>query len=67
MAGKASSVNTVATTNPPMMAIAIGPQKPERDNGIIASTAAAAVSTIGRNRRTADSTMASHAGTPRAR
>jgi hypothetical protein len=41
------------------MATAIGPQKTLRDSGIIASTAAAAVSTIGRKRRTADSTIAS--------
>ena len=34
-----------------MMATAIGPQNTERDSGIMASTAAAAVSTIGRRRR----------------
>ena len=62
MAGKASRVSTVATINPPMMATAIGPQKTERESGIMASTAAAAVSTIGRRRRTADSTIASQAG-----
>jgi hypothetical protein len=67
IAGKANNVSTVATTRPPMMATAIGPQKTERDNGIMASTAAAAVKTMGRRRRTADSTMASQAGTPRAR
>ena len=50
-----------------MMATAIGPQNTLRDSGIIASTAAAAVSTMGRRRRTAASTMASHVGTPRAR
>ena len=50
-----------------MMATAMGPQNTERDSGIIASTAAAAVSTMGRSRRTADSTMASQVGTPRAR
>ena len=48
-----------------MIATAIGPQNTERDSGIIASTAAAAVSTIGRSRRTADSTIASQVGTPR--
>ena len=67
IAGNASKVNTVATTNPPMIATAIGPQNTLRDKGIIASTAAAAVSTMGRMRRTADSTIASQAGTPRAR
>jgi len=35
-----------------------------RESGIIASTAAAAVSTMGRKRRTADSTMAVQVGTP---
>ena len=43
MAGRANSVNTVATTSPPMIATAMGPQNTVRDNGIIASTAAAAV------------------------
>ena len=38
----------VAEINPPMMATAIGPQKLLRDKGIIASTAASAVNTIGR-------------------
>jgi hypothetical protein len=41
------------------MATAIGPQNTERDKGIMASAAAAAVSMMGRQRRTADSTMAS--------
>ena len=50
-----------------MIATAIGPQNTLRDSGIIASTAAAAVSTIGRKRRTADSTIASQVGTPRER
>ena len=50
-----------------MMATAIGPQKTLRDKGIIASTAAAAVRMIGRNRRTAASTIASQVGTPLAR
>ena len=48
-----------------MIATAIGPQKTLRDSGIIASTAAAAVSTIGRKRRTAASTIASQRSTPR--
>ncbi len=43
-----------------MIATAIGPQKIWRDRGIIASTAAAAVSMIGRKRRTAEPTIASH-------
>src|SRR6185369_4234304 len=67
IAGSASSVSTVATMRPPMIATAIGPQNTERDSGIIASTAAAAVSTIGRNRRTADSTIAFQVGMPLAR
>ncbi len=67
MAGSASSVSTVATTSPPMIATAMGPQKTERDRGIMASTAAAAVSTMGRSRRTADSTIASQVGMPLAR
>ena len=48
MAGKASKVSAVATTNPPMMATAMGPQNTLRDSGIMANTAAAAVSTMGR-------------------
>jgi hypothetical protein len=50
-----------------MIAHAIGPQKVERVSGIIARIAAAAVSTIGRKRRTVDSTIASHIGSPRSR
>ena len=65
IAGSASKVSAVATIRPPMMATAIGPQNTLRDSGIIASTAAAAVSTIGRKRRTADSTIAFQVGTPR--
>src|SRR5205085_3156196 len=64
IAGSASRVSTVATMRPPMIATAIGPQKTDRDSGIIARTAAAAVSTMGRRRRTADSTIAFHVGTP---
>ena len=45
MAGSASSVSTVATTRPPMIAVAMGPQNTERESGIMASTAAAAVET----------------------
>src|SRR4051812_43200489 len=63
-AGRNSSVSAVATTRPPMMATAIGPQNTERDSGIIASAAAAAVSTIGRQRRTAASMTASHGSVP---
>ena len=64
MAGSDSSVSAVATIRPPMIATAIGPQNTLRDNGIIASTAAAAVSTIGRKRRTAASTIAFQVSTP---
>ncbi len=67
IAGSANRVSRVATIRPPMMATAIGPQNTERDSGIMASTAAAAVSTMGRMRRTALSTMASQAGIPLAR
>jgi hypothetical protein len=66
MAGKANKVRAVATINPPMMATAIGPQKTLRESGIMAKTAAAAVNTMGRKRLTADSTIASQAGTPAA-
>src|SRR5207302_1302929 len=57
--GRYSKVRKVATNNPPMMVIAIGPQKAERDSGIMARIAASAVSTTGRARRTVASTMAS--------
>ena len=62
IAGSESRVSAVATISPPMIATAIGPQKTLRDSGIIASTAAAAVRTIGRQRRTAASTIAVAAG-----
>jgi single stranded DNA-binding protein len=65
--GKRSKHKVVVENSPPMMATAIGPKKALRESGIIASTAAAAVSTMGRKRRTADSTIASQAGTPLAR
>ena len=47
-----------------MMAIAIGPHSSLRVSGIMASTAAAAVSMIGRKRRTADSRIAIHGWWP---
>ena len=50
-----------------MMATAIGPKKSFRDKGIIASTAAAAVRTMGRKRRTVDSTIAAPRALPAAR
>src|SRR3990172_5462714 len=49
-----------------MIAIAIGPQSSLRVSGIIASTAAAAVSMIGGRRRPADSRIAVHGGWPAA-
>ena len=49
-----------------MIATAIGPQKLLRVSGIIARIAAAAVSMIGRNRRTVDSMIAVHSGWPSA-
>src|SRR5450830_100453 len=63
-AGKNNNVNPVAMIKPPIIATAIGPQKTERDKGIIASTAAAAVNMIGRNRHTADSMTAVQGSTP---
>src|SRR4029453_16019643 len=65
-AGTKTSVSAVATTRPPMIEMAIGPQNTLRVSGIIASTAAAAVSTTGRERRTVASTMAVHGAMPRA-
>ncbi len=65
-AGRNTSVSTVATTMPPIIATAIGPKKSLRVSGIIASTAAAAVSTIGRKRRTVAPTIASHGAAPAA-
>lgn len=47
IAGKANKVKAVATIKPPMIAIAIGPQKTLRDKGIMAKTAAAAVKMMG--------------------
>src|SRR5207244_8762344 len=64
-AGTKTSVSAVATTRPPMIEIAIGPQKTLCVSGIMASTAAAAVSTTGRERRTVASTMAVHGAMPR--
>ena len=49
-----------------MIEMAIGPQNTLRVSGIIASTAAAAVSTTGRDRRTVASTIAAHGAMPRA-
>src|SRR5262245_44675820 len=66
-AGRNSRVRTVATVSPPMMATAIGPQKLLRVSGIIARIAAAAVSRIGRKRRTVDSITASHGEWPACR
>ena len=49
-----------------MIATAIGPKNALRDSGIIASTAASAVSTIGRKRRTVASTIACQRSWPAA-
>ncbi|MNE11046.1 hypothetical protein D3C80_1037870 [compost metagenome] len=49
-----------------MIATAIGPKNTLRDNGIMASTAASAVSTIGRKRRTVASMIACQRSTPAA-
>ena len=48
-----------------MMEIAIGPWNTLRVKGIIAKTAAAAVSTTGRDRRTVASTIALQGAVPR--
>ncbi len=63
-AGKLINVKKVATDRPPMIAIAIGPQKTLRVNGIIAKIAVAAVKMTGRARRTEDSITASHSLNP---
>jgi hypothetical protein len=47
MAGNARRVKAVATIRPPIIAMAIGPQKTLLESGIIARTAAAAVRMIG--------------------
>ena len=65
-AGTAGSA-PVATIRPPMIATAIGPKNTLRDSGIIASTAASAVSTIGRKRRTVASMIACVAACARRR
>ncbi|MNC81482.1 hypothetical protein D3C75_1346280 [compost metagenome] len=49
-----------------MIATAIGPKNTLRDNGIIARTAASAVNTIGRNRRTVASMIACQGFNPAA-
>ena len=59
MTGKTNSVSTVATSKPPAIATAIGPQKTLNINGNIPSIAAAAVNIIGRKRRIAESIIAS--------
>ena len=59
MTGKTSSVNTVATNNPPAIATAIGPQKILTISGNIPKIAAAAVNIIGRNLKIAESIIAS--------
>ena len=51
-AGTTSSVNAVATNRPPMMVMAIGPQKMLPASGIMPRMAARAVRTTGRARRT---------------
>ncbi len=48
----------VAATRPPIMEMAMGAQNTSWASGIMARPAAAAVSVIGRKRRTAASTMA---------
>src|SRR5438874_2576095 len=51
-AGTTSSVNAVATNRPPMMVMAMGPQKMLPASGIMPRMAARAVRTTGRARRT---------------
>ena len=64
LAGKDSKVKAVATTKPPMIAIAIGPQNRLRVSGIMASIAAAAVRAIGRILCTVAIAIASQIGVP---
>ena len=59
MTGKTSNVNTVATSSPPAIATAIGAQNTLAISGNMPKTAAAAVSIIGRKRKTAESIIAS--------
>ena len=66
-AGTKHSVSTVAVSKPPMMAMAMGPQNTEKAKGTRAKMAAAAVSRMGRARRTVASTMASVMVAPSAR
>ena len=63
-AGRLINVKKVATERPPMIAIAIGPQKTLRVSGIIAKIAVAAVKITGRARLTEDSITASHSLNP---
>jgi len=66
MTGRTNSVNTVAPNRPPAMAMAIGPQKVLGISGAMPRIAAAAVSMMGRNRRTAESMMAFQGACPSA-
>lgn len=59
MTGNTSNVSTVATSKPPAIATAIGPQKILGMSGNMPKIAAAAVSIIGRKRKTAESIIAS--------
>ncbi len=59
MTGKTKSVKTVATSSPPAIATAIGPQKVLIISGNIPRIAAAAVNMIGRKRKIAESIIAS--------
>src|SRR4029434_9248419 len=57
--GRNGHVKNVATNKPPIIVHDIGPQKAERDKGIMARMAANAVRTTGRARLTVASTIAS--------
>ena len=65
--GSTMSVRTVATSRPPLKAIASGLQNTDPMSGIIPRMAAMAVSMIGLKRNVAELIMASRADCPSAR
>ena len=67
MTGKTISVSTVATSKPPLKAMASGLQNTDPMSGIIPRMAAMAVSMIGLKRNVAELMMALWADCPSAR
>ena len=65
--GNTMSVSTVATSRPPLNAMASGLQNTDPMSGIMPRMAAIAVSMIGLNRNVAELMMASRADCPSAR